>query len=175
MAHPDHHAESSARKFGGQPSDYHAIHDWLDASKAHLASPLHRALRHHSAGIFEAERVFGRAIVTSAGRSVPVRFIAEQHVREDCRCIPSLADWLRHIPVEPWMVNGVLLPDTEPVGPDPQADWRAAVASGQTTLGLRDWLSQHALRFNEDMDRESLASAAGTDYVEHDTRNVNNG
>ena len=160
MAHPDHHAESSARKFGGQPSDYHAIHDWFDASKAHLASPIHRALRHHSAGIFEAERVFGRTVVNHAGRSVPVRFIAEQHVREDCRRIPSLADWLRHIPVEPWMVNGVLLPDVEPMGSEPDADWRAAVALGQTTLGLRDWLSQNALRLNEAMERNERAGTS---------------
>ncbi len=127
---------------------------------SHLASPLHRALRHHSAGIFEAERIFGRAIVNHDGRSVPVRFIAEQHVREDCRRIPSVADWLRHIPVEPWMVNGVILPDTEPVGADPDADWRAAVAAGQTTLGLRDWLCQTALRLNEAMDREDRLPAA---------------
>ena len=37
MAHPLHHAESSARKFGGVPSDYQAVHDWFDASKEHLA------------------------------------------------------------------------------------------------------------------------------------------
>ena len=30
MAHPLHHAESSASKFGGKPSDYQAIHDWFD-------------------------------------------------------------------------------------------------------------------------------------------------
>ncbi|WP_407636181.1 DUF6915 family protein [Pseudooceanicola batsensis] len=27
MAHPLHHAESSARKFGGVPSDYQSIHN----------------------------------------------------------------------------------------------------------------------------------------------------
>jgi len=37
MAHTLHHAESSARKFGGVPSDYQSIHDWFDASKEHLA------------------------------------------------------------------------------------------------------------------------------------------
>ena len=153
MAHPDHHSESSARKFGGQPSDYHAIHDWLDASKAHEALPVHRAIRHHSFGIFDAQRVFGRAITNSDGRLVPVRFIAEQHVREDCRRIPSVSDWLRGIPVEPWMVNGVILPDVEPVSADPQADWRAAVAAGQTILGFQDWLVMQAQRLASDMDR----------------------
>ena len=85
MAHPLHHAESSARKFGGKPTDYQVIHDWFDASKAHMAFFTHRALRHHTQGIFEAERVFGLTITNSAGRSIPVRWIGEQHVKEDCQ------------------------------------------------------------------------------------------
>ena len=66
MAHPLHHAESSARKFGGVPSDYQAVHDWFDASKEHLALFTHRAMRHHAQGLFEAvtwtdKRKFHRA------------------------------------------------------------------------------------------------------------------
>ena len=30
MAHSYHHAVSSARKFGGIPADYQAVHDWID-------------------------------------------------------------------------------------------------------------------------------------------------
>ena len=30
MAHSYHHAVSSARKFGGVPEDYIAVHAWLD-------------------------------------------------------------------------------------------------------------------------------------------------
>ncbi len=37
MAHSYHHAVSSARKFGGVPERYQAVHDWLDASKLILA------------------------------------------------------------------------------------------------------------------------------------------
>ncbi len=48
MAHALHHAESSARKFGGAAEDYLDIHTWFDAGKAHEALPIHRALRHHS-------------------------------------------------------------------------------------------------------------------------------
>ena len=33
MANPYHHALSSCKKWGGQPEDYQAIHDWFDASK----------------------------------------------------------------------------------------------------------------------------------------------
>ena len=106
MAHPLHHAESSARKFGGVPSDYQAVHDWFDASKEHLALFTHRAMRHHAQGLFEAERVFGLTLTNSAGREIPVRWIGEQHVREDCQGrIPSLADWLGRIQPKPWMAK----------------------------------------------------------------------
>jgi hypothetical protein len=105
--HPSHHALTSAKIFGGQPSDYQAIHDWFDATKETFADARHRALRHHSQGIFEAERVFGHEITNSAGRCVPVRYIGEQHVKEDCGGrIPTVADWLREITIKPWMNRG---------------------------------------------------------------------
>ena len=97
MAHPFHHALSSVRKWGGEVDDYLAIHDWFDASKAHMADFRHRALRHHSEGIFLSERLFGKVITLSTGRIIPVRYIGEQHVNEDLGRIPSLADWLRRI------------------------------------------------------------------------------
>lgn len=105
--HPNHHALTSASVFGGEPSDYQAIHDWFDATKETFADARHRALRHHSQGIFEAERVFGHEITNSAGRKVPVRYIGEQHVKEDCGGrIPTVADWLREIVMKPWMNRG---------------------------------------------------------------------
>lgn len=103
MAHSYHHAVSSARKFGGQPEDYTAIHSWFDESKQFRADPRHRALRHHTQGIFECERVFGITITNSAGKDIPVRLIGEQHMREDFGWIPSLNDWLDCMTVEPWM------------------------------------------------------------------------
>ena len=147
MGHALHHAQSSARKFGGKPEDYFAIHSWFDCTKQHLALPGHRALRHHAQGVWESEAVFGVSITNSVGREIPVRFIGEQHVREDCRSIPTVADWLKNLPIEPWMVNGVILPDLE-LDPD-QATiqrWRQDVAAGQTLLGLSDWMAQHELR-----------------------------
>jgi hypothetical protein len=92
MAHPLKHAESSARKFGGKPSDYLSIHNWFDESKAHLGDLRHRALRHHSLGIFLAEQAFGIAVTNSDGKQVPVRYVGEQHVLEDLGRIPTLAD-----------------------------------------------------------------------------------
>jgi hypothetical protein len=89
MAHPFEHARSSAKKFGGRPDDYLAIHNWFDESKAFFADFRHRALRHHTEGIFLAERIFGVAVVNSDGKQVPVRYIGEQHVKEDLGRIPQ--------------------------------------------------------------------------------------
>jgi hypothetical protein len=105
MGHPYHHAVSSARRFGGEPDDYQAIHDWFDASKAHFADVRHRALRHHAEGIFLCEAVFGVTITNSAGVKVPVRLVGEQHVKEDLGWIPTAADWLRCIQPQPWMLR----------------------------------------------------------------------
>lgn len=124
MANPYHHAVSSAKKWGGEPEDYLEIHSWFDASKENWADFRHRALRHHSQGIFECERQFGHAIRISGkrplrlferfvsfvsgkkiktGRKIPVRWIGEQHVKEDCGYIPSMQDWFRHIQPKRWM------------------------------------------------------------------------
>ena len=101
-----YHALSSARKFGGVADDYVEIHTWFDESKAHMADFRHRALRHHSQGIFECERRFGVTIVNSDLRKVPVRAIGEQHVMEDMGRIPSLQDWLGEIRPTSWMLRG---------------------------------------------------------------------
>src|SRR6266850_1984098 len=98
MAHPLEHAKNSARKFGGVAEDYLPIHKWLDESKAMLADFRHRALRHHAEGIFLAEQIFGVTIRNSKGRDVPVRYIGEQHVREDLGRIPSFQDCAESLP-----------------------------------------------------------------------------
>lgn len=129
MAHPYHHAVSSAIAHGGVPSDYLEIHSWFDQSKRYIANFRHRALRHHTEGIFECERVFGVTIQLSTckrcgepesqhpwlggdasrgcleftPKHVPVRAIGEQHVQEDLGFIPTLEDWLKHIDGQPWM------------------------------------------------------------------------
>ena len=103
MAHPYHHAVRSARLFGGKPEDYLPIHNWFDESKAFLADFRHRALRHHTEGIFLCEKIFGVSINNSEGKEIPVRYIGEQHVREDLGRIPTAQDWLTQIKPERWM------------------------------------------------------------------------
>lgn len=118
--HPHHHALTTVKQWGGRPEDYAAIHDWFDATKEFFADARHRALRHHAQGIFEAERIFGRTVVNSEGRVVPVRYIGEQHVKEDCGGrIPTAADWLSCIQMAVWMNRGYTIgveqaPDQSP-------------------------------------------------------------
>jgi hypothetical protein len=103
MAHPLFHAKSSARKYGGVSADYLPIHNWFDESKSHMGDVRHRALRHHSEGIFLCEKLFGVSLTNSDGREVPVRFIGEQHVVEDLGYIPSVSEWLSEMPIKAWM------------------------------------------------------------------------
>jgi hypothetical protein len=104
MSHTTHHSETSVKLWGGKIEDYLPIHDWFDATKETFADFRHRALRHHSQGIFEAERIFGHTITNSDGKKVPVRYIGEQHVMEDCGGrIPTVSDWFRNIKPEVWM------------------------------------------------------------------------
>jgi hypothetical protein len=104
MAHPYHHAVSSARKFGGKAEDYQKIHDWFDETKRIVADHRHRMLRHHAEGIFLCEQIFGTTITNSLGQQVPVRLIGEQHVKEDFNgWIPTALDWINALNRQPWM------------------------------------------------------------------------
>ncbi len=52
---------------------------------------------------FFLPKVFGVAIVNSAGTQVPVRYLGEQHVKEDLGRIPTAQDWLLQITPQRWM------------------------------------------------------------------------
>lgn len=103
MATSWHHAVNSAEKWGGVPQDYLKIHTWFDESKSHIADFRHRALRHHSEGIFMCETIFGPTVINSDGKVIPTRWIGEQHVMEDLGRIPTVADWLMCIQPQRWM------------------------------------------------------------------------
>ena len=96
MAHPQQHAKSSAKKFGGKWEDYIHIHEWFDESKSWYGHSLHRIFRHHSEGIFECEKRFGPSFENSDGKIVYTRYVGEQHVKEDCfNYIPSAKEWIK--------------------------------------------------------------------------------
>jgi hypothetical protein len=103
MSHPLHHSVSSMSKWGGKIEDYLPIHNWFDETKASYPDMRHRALRHHSEGIFWCEEKFGTYIVNSDGRMVPVRAIGEQHCMEDLGWIPTIKDYLDNMNTVGWM------------------------------------------------------------------------
>ena len=115
MAHPFEHSKSSARKWGGEPEEYMKYHEWFDATKAWVGHSKHRMFRHHSEGIFELEKIFGISFINSIGKTVYVRYIGEQHVKEDCfGYIPTAKEWIDHIndsnPPQ-WMIRTIKIED----------------------------------------------------------------
>ncbi len=103
MSHPFYHSKSSAKTYGGKWEDYMPLHSWFDETKSHFPDARHRAMRHHSEGIFLAEKVFGPVIRNSDGREVPTRILGEQHCIEDLGWIPTMADWLEEMTIKDWM------------------------------------------------------------------------
>jgi hypothetical protein len=129
VAHSYYRALSSAKTWGGTADDYLRIHQWFDESKMISADFRHRALRHHAEGIFMAETIFGATLTISTERVIPVRWIGEQHVREDLGFVPSFVDWLKAIRPEAWMGRTPRL-DTEADASRPSA--AAQPFEGQT-------------------------------------------
>lgn len=132
MAHPLTHAKSSARRFGGEPEDYLAIHDFMDSSKIAFPDNRHRALTHNNWFIFVVEKVFGHEIsltcpvcqgkgfltlhedcekCSRSGYSgtAKTRYVCEQHILEDFgnKFIPTVSDYLEGMEFQDWMNNGI--------------------------------------------------------------------
>jgi hypothetical protein len=106
MSNPLVHAERSAKKWGGSPQDYLAIHQWFDATKAHFPDNRHRMILHNSFGMLLAEQVFGPVVALTESRCVFVRDIALQHVVEDVGFVPTLEQCLAELPLALWMAGG---------------------------------------------------------------------
>lgn len=101
------HAQSAAKKWGGDPADYLAIEEFIDSSKQVFGDVRHRGMYHHTMGVYLCALIFGPtiAVTKKSGetREVPVRLIAERHILEDLGWLPSPADWLDGAPIKKWM------------------------------------------------------------------------
>lgn len=107
---------SAAHKWGGTPEDYLPIEEFIDSSKQVFGDARHRALYHHTLGVFLCERVFGKVLVIEKPikgthhvkmESVPVRLIAERHIIEDLGWLPSPKDYIDGMLLKPWMSGSV--------------------------------------------------------------------
>lgn len=106
MSNSWYHAQSAARHWGGNPSDYLPIEEFIDGSKQSFGDVRHRALYHHTQGVWLCQQVFGTTITVMRKHGeihVPVREIAERHIVEDLGYIPSPGDWLKNMNIQGWM------------------------------------------------------------------------
>ncbi|GAA0853258.1 DUF6915 family protein [Streptosporangium amethystogenes subsp. fukuiense] len=97
-----YHAQSAARKWGGEPELYLPIEELIDSSKQIIGDVRHRSLYHHTAGVYLCQRIFGDTI-TVGRKKIPVRLIAERHIIEGLGWLPSPADYLNGMPIATWM------------------------------------------------------------------------
>lgn len=101
-----HHARSAAHHWGGKPEDYLPIEEFIDGSKQSFGDVRHRAMYHHTQGVWLCQRIFGTTITVQKNHGsveVPVREIAERHILEDLGRIPSPGDWLNQMGIQGWM------------------------------------------------------------------------
>ncbi len=127
----DDQAESSAKRWGGEPGEYLAVHRFFDETAPQMPAddPRHRALRHHTTGVRECEERLGRAMRLSTGRTIPVRWVAERHLAEEFGVLVTAADWLRRIKRERWMA------DARPLSRELEAHDAVAAATGLAAVG----------------------------------------
>lgn len=97
-----YHAVSASHKWGGTPEDYLPIEEFIDSSKQVIGDARHRALYHHTLGVYLCERIFGKTITVGKNK-IPVRLIAERHIIEDLGRLPSPADYMKDMPLALWM------------------------------------------------------------------------
>lgn len=105
-----YHARSCAKKWGGTPEEYLPIHEFIDSSKQVIGDARHRAMYHHTLGVFLCEKIFGKTLTINKANGtmeVPVRLIAERHILEDLGWLPSPSDYIKDMPLKKWMSGSV--------------------------------------------------------------------
>ena len=103
---PHIHAQSSAKRYGGEMEDYLDLHTFMDSSKGHFPDNRHRALTHNTFFIRTVlPRVFGDTLVNSEGKTVSITQLGEDHVLEDHhhKYLPTAQDYLELLPYQDWM------------------------------------------------------------------------
>jgi hypothetical protein len=102
---PLEHAQKDVAAFGGVVEDYLPIHDFFDQTKAFIPDMRHRAVLHNAWGIFLCERVFGPSLTNKDGKVLAVRTIAERHVLQDLKFIPTFEQCFGALPFYDWLTG----------------------------------------------------------------------
>lgn len=99
MAHPYYHALSSAYTLGGVADDYLNLHSFMDQTQEYIGNYYHRIFLHNTWGMYFIEKLVGEVFTRPSDRErVPTRLVLEQHILEDMRIIPTLAEWFAEVP-----------------------------------------------------------------------------
>ena len=92
---PVEHSALMVRDYGGRIDDYNELNLFIDSSKTHFPNWLHRAVSHNSWFVGICEKVFGAYIINSDKIEIPVRILAESHIKQDCNNkLPRIDEWL---------------------------------------------------------------------------------
>jgi hypothetical protein len=105
MSSPYRHALSSVKKWGGTIDAYLPLHNFLDSTKLHLETWQHRAILHNGFGVGLCEQIFGEAINNGEGKMIETRYIAIQHIKEDCGYVPTIKEWLLDLKPKKFAIN----------------------------------------------------------------------
>jgi hypothetical protein len=101
------HARRSHDRWGGAIEVHLEIHEFLDQTKDHLSDNRHRMILHNELGISLAKRVFGERRGPE-GEEVPVEEVARQHIVEDLGYVPTVAQCLADLEIQPWMAGAAM-------------------------------------------------------------------
>lgn len=101
------HGRIHAKKYGGKPTDYADIDDFIDSSKTTFPDIRHRALLHSCFGCHLVEQMFGRTRFNSDGIEYSPRDVAEDHIIQDLGFIPTVEKYLNNMEIQPWMSGTV--------------------------------------------------------------------
>ncbi|MBX0290819.1 hypothetical protein K3G63_10240 [Hymenobacter sp. HSC-4F20] len=156
------HCLLSQRKFGGEPTDYVAVHRFMDSSKLFYFHIRHRLLLHHTLGIEWATELLGDFVLNSAGRTVLVRDVAAEHCKEDLLGrVPTLCEWLRHADA----TLAPLAPTPDELLPAAQPELRAFVLRPYLRTGLRSALLLTTSTFGVYLAEQLLGLAAAEELA----------
>ncbi len=101
---PQRHANLSARRRGGSPDDYYALHAFFDTTKELCSDNRHRLL-HNLWGIRRVViPLFGAELTIAGGASIATKDVCEvDHVLADFsgKYLPTLSDFVCAIATEP--------------------------------------------------------------------------
>ncbi len=98
-----HLTRRSVNRFGGEQDRYEELHRWFLNTREWFQDRRHLLMRHHSFGIFEAEKKFGYVYPIGHSKFLPTRILAEAHIRSLFRSIPSADMIINHLSMRKWM------------------------------------------------------------------------